>query len=374
MVFTVIFWLFTGCLAINCAYGIFLLVGILRLGTAAKVIPTKRQMPVSVVICACNAASALRENLPAVLDQEYRDNSGQPCFTVIVVDDGSTDETAALVSSFQVAHSNLQFISLPVVGARGKKRAQVAGVSAATTEWLVFADADCTPSSRKWLAQMVAPLAGGKEIVAGYSGYRCGTGFVNAFTRWETVHTFLQYSSYALFGMPYMAVGRNMACTRTVYLAASETSVWNALPSGDDDLLVQVAGNSHNTAIVAGNTAQTITEAMPDFSSYMAQKQRHMSTGKYYKPGAKVLLGVYSGAHAATWLGFLASQAGPYAVQASVLIGARCLLVWSAWRIAAWKTGETKLWFFQPVADFVWMVYNFALSPYVFSKDKTTWK
>src|SRR6185312_16266737 len=103
---------------------------------------------------------------------------------------------------------------------QGKKFALSYGVVYAKNDWLLLTDADCAPTSNRWLEQMVAPLAAGKEIVAGYGGYNKTWGLLNAFIRWETLHTFLQYSAYSLAGKPYMAVGRNLACTKDILLKA----------------------------------------------------------------------------------------------------------------------------------------------------------
>src|SRR5690606_3705047 len=118
--------------------------------------------------------------------------------------------------------------------------------------------------------------AEGKEIAIGYGQYKTEPGLLNSFIRWETVHTFLQYTTYARAGRPYMAVGRNMACTRAAYLKAQASPEWGKLPSGDDDLLVRAAGGKENVAVVANRGAFTITEARKDWSSWIGQKQRHL--------------------------------------------------------------------------------------------------
>src|SRR5690606_34741868 len=99
---------------------------------------------------------------------------------------------------------------------------------------------------------------------------------LNSFVRWETVHTFLQYSSYAKAGRPYMAVGRNLACTRTAFLKAQASPEWSKLPSGDDDLLVRAAGGRSNVAVMASRGAFTITQAKQEWAAWARQKQRHL--------------------------------------------------------------------------------------------------
>ncbi len=221
---------------------------------------------------------------------------------------------------------------------------------------------------------MIAALANGKEIVAAYGGYYKTTGLLNAFIRLETLHTFLQYSTYALAGKPYMAVGRNLACTRAVLQQAQQSEIWNALPSGDDDLLVSIMGNADNIAIVCNEAAFTYSDAKTTWSDWIKQKQRHLSTGKYYKGDIKLLLGGYAASHAAMWLCFFVllythCWAGVVAVMA-----VRCFIYWLLWTVTAYRLKEKKLIYLFPFFDIAWMVYNFAFLPYITWKNKKHWK
>lgn len=88
---------------------------------------------VSVIIPTFNRAAFLREALDSVFAQTL-----QP-FEVIVVDDGSTDNTEAVVRALQAVHSSLQY--LPQRNS-GPAAARNAGMRAATGHWLAFLDSD----------------------------------------------------------------------------------------------------------------------------------------------------------------------------------------------------------------------------------------
>ena len=62
---------------------------------------TKELPPLSVVICARNESENLRRFLPAILEQDY------PQFEVIVINDGSTDESEAVLSAFEEKYQHL---------------------------------------------------------------------------------------------------------------------------------------------------------------------------------------------------------------------------------------------------------------------------
>ncbi len=337
----------------------------------------KEHFPVSIIICAKNEAANLKKNLPSILSQRYSNDAGKALYEVIVVNDDSDDDTSRVLMELEQQYDNLWDVVIAPDAVRdlqGKKYALSKGVAIAGHDWLLLTDADCIPAGPDWLATMVAPLAAGKQIVAGYGGYNHQPGLLNAFIRWETIHTFLQYSTYALAGIPYMAVGRNLACTKDVFLTVQQSEVWNALPSGDDDLLISIAGTSANTAIVCDEPAFTFSNAKTSWHDWVQQKQRHLSTGKYYKNPAKLLLGVYGISHAALWLCFFALLFSHHIMPVLVIMLVRCIIYWFLWTVTTIKLHEKKLIYLFPFCDIAWMVYNFAFFPYITWKNKKQWK
>ena len=362
--------------AVQIAYALYFFRRIFSIPPAAS-LPTGERHPVSIIICAKNEAVNLQQNLPLILSQRYSNESGAALYEVIVVNDASDDNTAQVLKDTEQRYSNLWDVIVPagaVRGLKGKKYALSKGLEAASYDWLLLIDADCVPASDVWLEKMVAPLATGKQIVAGYGGYHKGNGPLNAFVQWETMHTFVQYSTYALAGKPYMAVGRNMAVTRQAYQTAVASLVWNALPSGDDDLLVRIAGTKDNVAVVCDELAFTGTKSKATWAEWIKQKQRHLSTGKYYKPEIKRMLGLYGIAHAGLWISFFALLFSDHVVFAIIIMVIRCIVYWVLWGQVAAKLGNRKMIFLFPLFDIAWMVYNFAFLPYITWKDKKNWK
>ena len=367
----VLYWLFLLAVGVQLGYAFYFFVRVFARAYNVNTVEGA-SLPVSIIICAKNEAANLKKNLPEILTQKY--SAG---YEVIVVNDASTDDTPGVLQELELRYDNLWDV---VVGQhverdlQGKKFALRKGAVQAKYDWLLLTDADCVPASDKWLQSMAAPLACGREIVAGYGGYNRSGGLLNAFIRWETMHTFLQYSSYALAGSPYMAVGRNMACTKVVLEKAQHSEVWNALPSGDDDLLVSIAGNQDNVAIVAEIGTFTYSDAKATWKEWVQQKQRHLSTGKYYGTETKTLLGGYAMAHAALWLGFFWLLFTPYCLTALAFMAVRCLCYWAIWAATAYKLNEKKLVYLFPLFDLAWIVYNFAFFPYITWKNKKHWR
>jgi cellulose synthase/poly-beta-1,6-N-acetylglucosamine synthase-like glycosyltransferase len=296
---------------------------------------------------------------------------------VIVVNDASTDSTAGVLAALGGHYPHLRVVTIGVQETRtfpGKKFALSRGLAAASHEWIVCTDADCKPASDAWLHYMAAPLIAGKEIVAGYGGYERTQSVLNTFIRYETVHTFLQYYSFNRAGMPYMAVGRNLAATREVFLKAQGHPAWNLLPSGDDDLLVQLCADRTNMAVVAHPGSFTWSKGQEDLTKYLRQKQRHVSTGKYYKPWTKVALGLYATANELWWilLIILLAKGAP---------GMPLLILFVPWLflVITFQQGGSFLrerttvlgWM---VFSFCWMLYDAVLAPYILWKSKQRWK
>jgi glycosyltransferase involved in cell wall biosynthesis len=374
---TVVFYIFILAVVVQCIYAFYFFVRVFRLPVQSRD-AKPASLPVSVVICAKNEASNLEKNIPWVMAQIYSNEQGKPMYEVIVVNDASDDDTEQVLYALEQQYSNLWHVTINADTPRdlkGKKFALSKGVSYATYPYLLLMDADCGPSSEHWISDMIAPLGKGKEIVAGYSGYQYEGGLLNAFIRWETVHTFLSYASYALAGKPYMAVGRNLACTKEVFLRAQRSEVWNKLPSGDDDLLVQCCGIESNTAVVASPGSFTFSRAKSTWGDWIRQKQRHVSTGKYYKEDIKALLGGYALSHGLSWLLFLILLvASPWILITSVVFSIRCIIYWSIWQATARRLGDEKLLLWIPLCDIGWGVYNLVLSPYILWKNKKQWK
>lgn len=250
-----------------------------------------QEYPVSVIICAKDEAQNLSINLPGALCQDYRTTH-----EVIVVNDNSTDESKYLLEEFQKQFRHLNIVTLmqEAMHIPGKKFPLSMGIKAAKYETLLMTDADCVPASEHWIKHIQHAYKDGVEIVLGYGAYKKASGFLNKVIRFETFHTAMQYFSYALSGMPYMGVGRNLSYLREVFNRNKGFSAINHIPSGDDDLFINMVATSNNTAIAIHPEAFTVSTAPQSWSAWMKQKQRHYTTARYYKPKHKFLLGLYA--------------------------------------------------------------------------------
>ncbi len=292
----IIFILFLGCCLIQFVYWAIIFS---KLGRYENIARTGvLDIPVSVVICAYNEVENLREYLPKILEQNY------PNFQVLLVNDASTDNSSQILEELKHKYSHLDILTLEYPNGKeflGKKNALSQGIQAARYDNILVTDADCYPKSKGWIRGMVN-LYQGESLVLGYGPHEERKGFLNAFIRFETVYTAIQYLSFALWGNPYMGVGRNMMYDRKLFRKVDGFESHKHVASGDDDLFVnQVAGKNNVRVQLAKNTFM-YSAPKETFSSYIRQKNRHNTTGRYYKPIHQLLLGLLSASHLGMYL------------------------------------------------------------------------
>ncbi|MCU0404514.1 MAG: glycosyltransferase, partial [Chitinophagaceae bacterium] len=250
--------------------------------------------PVSVVICTRDEAHNLENNLPAVLTQQY-----STTHEVVVVNDNSFDDTKYFLEELQRLFKHLNPITLTQEAKHipGKKWPLSVGIKSSKYEVMLLTDADCRPASEWWIQKMQDAYHDGTELVLGYGAYEKKPGLLNKLVRWETYLTALQYMSYALAGIPYMGVGRNLSYRKDLFYRMKGFSSLNHIPGGDDDLFINKVAHKKNTAIVLDKDAFTISVPPTGFGAWWKQKARHYSTAKYYKPLHQFLLAAYSISH-----------------------------------------------------------------------------
>jgi len=263
--------------------------GVLRLRKKIKdgKIPFQvEQPPVSIIICAKDEAENLRKFLPFVLEQDY------PEFEVIVINDGSTDETAELLRDLCVDYPRLRTTFVPV-GANNvstKKLGLTLGIKASKYEFLLMTDADCMPEDKTWITQMMRNFTRETDFVLGYGAYLQKKGFLNHLITYDTLFIALQYMGMAAVRKPYMGVGRNLAYRKETFFAQKGFASTLHLSSGDDDLLVNKASNPWNTRIEVAPDSITWSEPNKTYKGWLYQKERHLSVSTYYKSSSKFRL------------------------------------------------------------------------------------
>ena len=238
-----------------------------------------RDTPVSVVICARNEAHRLEKMVPLLMQQQHN------AFEVVVVNDRSDDETWKVLQWMQPNYPKLRIVNVPAAEkfSYGKKIALGIGVRAAKHPNVLLTDADCVPASKDWIATMANGFRSGEQIVIGNSPYAANGSFTSILERFDGAQKAMQYMGFALAGLPYMGVGRNLGYTGEIFFKAKGARRHDHLMSGDDDLRINELARSGNTAVVSDPRSFMITGATPDLLTWIRRKRRHYTTAAHYR-------------------------------------------------------------------------------------------
>ena len=229
----------------------------------------------SIIIAAHNEEENLKKLIPAIDNQEY------PDFEIIVALDRTTDDS----KSYLTSRSNMTVLEINKVPAdwNAKKYALAEAIKQTSGEWLVFTDADCFPSSEKWLSSMTQEIDDDTKIILGVSPYEPGASFLSKYINFEAFVTAYLYIGRALLGNPYMGVGRNMMINKLFFNRMGRYESIKGIRGGDDDLFIQQHANRFNTRVALDRQALIWTYPKKSWKAYFLQKLRHLSVGANYK-------------------------------------------------------------------------------------------
>jgi len=124
-------------------------------------VPTSATPVATVVVATRNRVEMLGRLLDALADQE-----GAGPFEVVIVDDGSTDGTFAMLEERVAREDAYRLVALRQEVNRGPAAARNRGWRAGTAPVVCFTDDDCIPA-KGWLQAHIAAVEAGADIVQG---------------------------------------------------------------------------------------------------------------------------------------------------------------------------------------------------------------
>lgn len=120
---------------------------------------------VSVVMSAYNSVRFIREAIESILNQTYQD------FELIIVDDGSTDETLPIAASYAERDSRVRVIR---ANHGGQSRARNTGIQHAQGDWVAIMDHDDVWLPQRLEKQLQAAAANPRVVAWGAYAYHLG--------------------------------------------------------------------------------------------------------------------------------------------------------------------------------------------------------
>lgn len=328
-------------------------------------------MGVSVIVCAHDEEANLRELIPLLLAQSYKN------FEVIVVNDRSNDNTYDFLLEETKKDDRLRMVNVDYLPPHvtGKKYALTLGIKAARNEWVLLTDADCRPAGTNWIASMSADFAGTNHFVLGVSPYLRRPGFLNMFIRFESFLTAFQYMAFAIANRPYMGVGRNLAYRKSMFLEKKGFHQYVGVTGGDDDLFVNQHANSANTAFSFRSDTLMFSIPKPTFRSFFHQKIRHLSVGKHYRLRDKLIVGLMTVTWMITWFAGIPLLFVPiFTPWVAGFLFLRILLLIMLFRIALKRVDLDFEWWVIPVLDFLYSIYYLSTALSALLTKNVRWK
>lgn len=238
--------------------------------------------PVSVIVYAHGDPEDLRQNLPALLNQNY------PDYEVIVVNDGSDADSEDVLKLFSHEYKHLYYTYVPVDTQylSHKKLALTMGIKAARHDILLFTEADSRPLSPNWIRSMAKAYQCKTDILLGFCAYRHTNSWLDKLIAYDNLTNGLQMISSALFHHPFTGNGRNLSYRKNLFFAHKGYSQSLNLHAGADDLFINQVSNPTNTQVEFSPDSIVEMKEIKDFNSWREMKASHAATKNYYKGGS----------------------------------------------------------------------------------------
>lgn len=240
--------------------------------------------PLSVIIVTKDSASMLKDNLPAILEQDY------PEFEVIVVNDESAgeDEDILKILGSRYRHLYRTFIPKSARYVSRKKLGVAMGIKASKYDWIVVTEPYCKPESKDWLKSLSRNFVPGTDIVLGYCNYSYGKGIFAKRIIADMLMVSMRFLGKAIGGNPYMGIGRNMAYRKDIYLQHKGFYNQLTLSRGDDDLFINEIADSRNTKVCVDSNS-IMRMPLPKYrKTWRDDKIGYEVTGNHYKGTARI--------------------------------------------------------------------------------------
>ena len=248
------------------------------------------QVPISVIIFAKNSASALKNNLPFILAQNYFK------FEVVLINNVSTDNTPAVLEDFAAQNSNIKIIDVDNNEAfwGSKKYALTLGIKAAKYEHILFTEANSEPLSEFWIDEMSKQFTQTKTIILGYGKYKKENTLTNFFIRFENLLTAIQCFSFAKLGHPFMAFASNFGYEKSEFFNVKGFINHMKINEGEADLFIKDAATKENITFSVSNNSFVEIDTPKSFGKWILKLRINNSLKKHYKFKHRFLLNFFT--------------------------------------------------------------------------------
>ena len=241
------------------------------------------QTAISIIIPARNEEKNIKACLHSILKQDYPLH----LFEIIIVDDHSTDNTAAIIQAFDAGNIKLLSLKDFTDGNRlnsYKKRAIEIAIGQAAGSLIVTTDADCIVQTN-WLQTIADFYEQYKPaFIAGPVSYYNENSFLKIFESLDfmTMQGITGASVYKKFHT--MCNGANLAYEKSVFYEVNGFKGIDTIASGDDMLLMHKIYSLYPDRVCYLKSKDAIVQTLPagTFPAFINQRIRWASKADKY--------------------------------------------------------------------------------------------
>jgi len=231
---------------------------------------------VTVLIPARNEEATIGRCLDALIRQDYP----QDKIEFLVIDDGSTDRTAAIVSEYRRRDGRVNIVQLgpdttirPSRKRGRKPEALAAGIARSRSDIIITTDSDCLPSA-SWVRVLTSYLRDGVVYAVGPVLERPGHSFFTRLRALEVLGLIAITAGRIGIGKPVNGHGGNTAFFREVYEKTGGFDL-KAVKSDEETLMHETLSHGIGAVGFAATPLATVyTSSPPTFANYWNQRLR----------------------------------------------------------------------------------------------------
>jgi cellulose synthase/poly-beta-1,6-N-acetylglucosamine synthase-like glycosyltransferase len=245
---------------------------------------------VSVLVAARNEAERIHLTINDIIAQDFPKHLTE----IIIVDDHSTDNTAAIISSYADKGVRLLQLNENKPLNSYKKKAIAEAIALSNGELIVCTDADCR-MGQQWLSSVVDYYETERPVMISSP-----VTYFEEKTLFERLQT-LEFSYLIGIGAAFIGNGRastcngaNFAYRKDVFYEVGGFKGIDDLASGDDELLLQkvAAVYPNKIGFLKNPLAIVFTHAKHTLQEFLQQRRRWASKSTRYKDKKVVALAV----------------------------------------------------------------------------------
>ncbi|KAA6441278.1 glycosyltransferase [Dyadobacter flavalbus] len=237
------------------------------------------------------------ENMAALLNDLENQSFPFLQFEVLIMDDNSTDRTAAIVSEIaNCSQCNIRLISLPNTPTTSpKKRAIETAIVHAKGNLIVTTDGDCR-NGPHWLRAIAdCHAATGAKLISSPVTFSDPRSLTDHLQTVEFASLIGSGASAISAGYPSLCNGANLAYEKSAFTQVSGFDGVRHIASGDDEFLMHkmAAAFPGSIRFLKDSRAVVYTKAHSTWTGFFRQRKRWASKWKHYQSRTPLVLALY---------------------------------------------------------------------------------